>query len=373
VTKVVLVLGAGASLANARYFRPERSQDTHPPLDATFFQKIRARDVVLPSALREYLRGLLGADPTPRLLEDMRMEEFFKDVYYDFVTQEDSVPTRRAYIDLVGVYTRVLRETTNWLCEDTRTGAPVGKLIAAAADKTDAVTVITFNHDLVIENEIFKRSRLRSRWCIDRSYGLIGDTMSTLRSGIPGADFPRHGDGCSHERPIKVLKLHGSLNWVVRLQGRFPSVRQLMGRSAQQDVLLSRRREILARLRYARPTKGGKQKGRGRTTWYTWPVIIPPVYAKQSLIHTVQATWDEAREDLQEAERVVFFGYSLPQADIEAEKLFQRALATNTSATGIEVINPDPVAAERYARLIVKKSMTWFPDVDLFLTQSPFR
>jgi hypothetical protein len=121
VSRILLVLGAGASLANARYFRPERSQDTHPPLDTTFFQKIRVLDVPQPPALRTYLKGLLGVDPSPRLLEGMRMEEFFKDVYYDFVTEEDSVPTRRAYIDLVGVYTRVLRETTNWLCEDTRT------------------------------------------------------------------------------------------------------------------------------------------------------------------------------------------------------------------------------------------------------------
>jgi hypothetical protein len=302
----------------------------------------------------------------------MRMEEFFKDVYYDFVSEEDSVPTRRAYIDLVGVYTRVLRETTNWLCEDTRTRAPIGRLIAAAADHADAVTVITFNHDLVIENEIFKRSRLRSRWCIENGYGSISDTMTILRSGVPGADFPRHGDDCSHEKPINILKLHGSLNWVVRLQGQFPSVRQLTGQSSQQDVLLSRRREIIARLRYTRPIKRGKRRGRGRITWYTWPVIIPPVYAKQSLIHTVQASWDEAREELQDADRVIFFGYSLPQADIEAEKLFQRALAANTNASSVEVVNPDPVSAERYARLVPKKPMSWFPNLDLFLARSPF-
>jgi hypothetical protein len=33
---ICLVLGAGASLANAQYFRPQRQQDTHPPLDTTF-------------------------------------------------------------------------------------------------------------------------------------------------------------------------------------------------------------------------------------------------------------------------------------------------------------------------------------------------
>lgn len=371
MTRVVLVLGAGASLANARFFRPERSQDTHPPLDTTFFQKLRVREVPLSPSLRSYMRGLFNADPTPRLLETMRMEEFFKDVFYDFTTEENSVPIRRAYIDLVGIYTRVLRDTTNWLCNDGRTGAPVGRLIAAAADAADVVTVVTFNHDLVIENEIFKRARLRPRWCISNGYGAISETLTTLRSGIPGADFPRHSSACDHTRPITLLKLHGSLNWVVRLQGKYPSARQLMGQARGQDVLLSRRREIITRLRYTRPARRGRKRS-GRSSWYTWPVIIPPVYAKQSLIHTIQETWDEARDDLTEADRVVFFGYSLPHADIEAEKLFQRAINANTSAEQLDVVNPDPAAAARYAGLVSKKPMSWYPNLETFLDRAPF-
>jgi hypothetical protein len=370
--RIALVMGAGASLANAAYFRPERSLDTHPPLDTTFFQKIRVRDVPLPPALRAYMRRLLQVDPTPRVLEQMRMEDFFKDLFYDFQSSPTSIPTRTAYTDLVNIYRRVLRDTTNWLCEDNRTGAPLGRLIAAAADTASHVSLVTFNHDLVIENEVYKRARLRTRWCVDKGYGSISDTMTLLRSGVLGADFPRHDGGCDHAHPISILKLHGSLNWIVRLQGRFPTARQLTGDKAQQDVLLSRRREIMSRLRYTRPIKGKCGKGRGRTSWYTWPVIIPPIYAKQSLIRSVQAAWAEARDDLQEAERVVFFGYSLPAADIEAEKLFQRTLSGNRELRQIEVINPDPASASRYATLVPKKSVAWYSSVEQFLSSSSF-
>jgi len=148
-------------------------------------------------------------------MEQMRMEEFFKDLYYDFQSSPNASLTRNAYIQLVELYTRVLRDTTSWLCEDGRRGAPVGRMLAAAADPAERLTLITFNHGLVIENEIFKRARLRRRWCLERGYGLIGDEMVLLRSGISGADFPVHSPDCDHSRPIEVLKLHGSLSWVV--------------------------------------------------------------------------------------------------------------------------------------------------------------
>lgn len=62
-----------------------------------------------------------------------------------------------------------------------------------------------------------------------------------------------------------------------------------------------------------------KRKGRGRSQWYTWPVIIPPVFAKQTMIQAfVPEVWTDAREELVNADRVVFFGYSLPAADIDA-------------------------------------------------------
>jgi hypothetical protein len=364
---ICLVLGAGATLANAKHFREERRLDTHPPLDATFFRTLRARQVPIPPALRLYIKRLLGADPTPALLEQLRMEEFFKDLYYDFQSAPESGSMRTAYIELVNVYTRVLRDTTNWLCRDERRGAPIGQLIAAAAGVADTLNIVTFNHDLVIENEIFKRARLRNRWCLETGYGAIASDMTKIRSGIAGADFPRHSSECDHSRPITVLKLHGSLNWVVRMRGVYPSTSRLTGRTSSNEVALSRRREIIARLRYT-----VAQKDRGRTSWNTWPVIIPPIYAKQALIQTVQPAWDEAREALRTCDRLVVFGYSLPSADIEAEKLFQRALSINSNAKRIEIVNPDPDSSSRFGRLLPKKPLSWYPSSRIFLESDPF-
>src|SRR5205823_2080988 len=117
----------------------------------------------------------------------------------------------------------------------------------------------------------------------------------------------------------------------------------LTGEGRLKDVFLDPDRTISQIL------LGRRGGGRGRQNWYTWPVIVPPVYAKQTLIARLQDAWDDAREVVERADRIVFYGYSLPQLDIEAEKLFQRGLAANTDVEWTDVINPSPDAAQRYA------------------------
>jgi len=146
-----LVLGAGATLANALHFRAERMRDTRPPLDTTFFETVDARGIALSPALKSYFENYVGIEPAATTLREYRMEEIFKDVSYDFRENASDKAALNAYIDLVDLYLRVLRETTNWLCADNRTGGPIGRLLAAAAKSADSLTIITFNHDLVID------------------------------------------------------------------------------------------------------------------------------------------------------------------------------------------------------------------------------
>ena len=88
--RVSIVLGAGATLANALHFRGHRLQASRPPLDTTFFAAARALRLPLPVSLRHYLRGLTRTDPSPDVLSRLRMEEVFKDVYYDFLESPNS-------------------------------------------------------------------------------------------------------------------------------------------------------------------------------------------------------------------------------------------------------------------------------------------
>ena len=69
---------------------------------------------------------------------------------------------------------------------------------------------------------------------------------------------------------------------------------------------------------------------------------------------------------------MAFFGYSLPGIDIEAEKLFERALFRNTQAVWVDVINPAPASAGRFAEVRRPKPVRWYPSLARFLEADGF-
>lgn len=290
------------------------------------------------------------------------MEEFFKDLFFDFSSRPSgNTKAAAAYMELIDIYVRVIRETTDWMNEDNRTGAPVGRLISHLVEGSDAVTLLTFNQDLVLENEIYKRARLRSRWCIDHGYGAFSDHVKMFKT--KARSFGRHDGSCDRGARLKLLKLHGSLNWQVKMRGERPSPKILSGTAPTPSIRVTRRRKVPQKLLFA-----GKE-GRG---WYMWPVIVPPIYNKQALIQRLlPQVWDDAQADLLDCERIIFFGYSLPPTDIEAEMLFQRAIHANENLATVEVINPNPEAAARYARLAPSMPLRWYPGVSAFLAGGP--
>src|SRR4051794_9164213 len=96
---------------------------------SAFFESVDARHIANTSALRDYFRRNVGIEPSETTLREVCMEEVFKDAFFDL----DEAPTDKialnGYVDLVDLYLRVLRETTNWLGDDNRKRAPVGRLL----------------------------------------------------------------------------------------------------------------------------------------------------------------------------------------------------------------------------------------------------
>jgi predicted dehydrogenase len=64
---------------------------------------------------------------------------------------------------------------------------------------------------------------------------------------------------------------------------------------------------------------------------------------------------------------VIVFGYSLPSVDIEAEKVFERAVARNGDLGWIDVVNPAPEAAARFASVAGRTPVRWYPSLEALL------
>jgi hypothetical protein len=351
--RIVLVIGAGASLAQAKALRlkdPARL----PPLDSTFFQTIATLKFKIGGELATYANNLLGYNPFLAVDAGTRpgMEEFFKDVFYDFVSDADDHHAQSAFRQLVDVYATVLRRTTNDVAAAGARG-PLFRLLVKAAQSSSHLSLITFNHDLILENIAAEARVFRGRWCLRHGYGVFAKASTfTLSNEAEGFDDART---CRHGRPVRIHKLHGSLNWYFDLDDPDDDRAVLRGeRQESQTIRITRRRQIPQRLRHAgKPVR---------------PVIVPPVYSKQAFLETfMQPVWRQAADDLIRADRIAFFGYSLPQTDIESEKLFQRTLEHNEALKWIDLINPDPSAAERYARAFPRIPLRRYATLSAFV------
>ena len=180
-------------------------------------------------------------------------------------------------------------------------------------------TIITTNHDLMAEYLLFTHdipASIPSRW----------------KSGFERSPEDRRLHGVSGIRGIPICKLHGSLNWF---------------RSKDDPALL------LVDDRVAPYTTMGVDSRFG------WPVscgtkrvpedpplILPPMFFKESIPPCLTPLWTKAREALREADVIAFVGYSFPATDAYMMYFIATSLSENRHFV-ILLLDPE---AERIAK-----------------------
>ena len=355
----VLVLGAGASLAEAIHHRPRRDGD-HPPLDRTFFERAHRRVArggpFTDSArlLRKIVSraGELGQTDLCGSTPPISLEEHLGRLFFELNTAatEDNI---EGYYDLLRLYNSELITTTNWMVG--RDGV-IRDLIETELEDA-RVSVITFNHDLLIENALSRASMGRNAgiWCLKHGYGLA-DAMEPIANVDPTYEekCPGHRD-----RHVRVLKMHGSCNWVYRTRNQYPSPQVAKG---HRTVYLWTNKKL------SQSTHVRSEVGRGRSSWYMWPLIIPPVYEKHSYIQgELKHVWDSGRAALEAADKVVFWGYSFPRADLHARYFFSALAQENDALKRPILINPDPTVHDELWAILQPAQVAHYRNVRSYL------
>jgi|GEM_PF-3535337 len=163
-------------------------------------------------------------------------------------------------------------------------------------------TIISFNYDLVLENAAFlynwDRTNGAERVRGDElfKFNILSKQTGIMVNGINNY-FPkklRDRDfqilaPFSDDSKIKLIKLHGSINW--------------------------------------------------ETTDTGIPFIIPPTWNKSD--DRAKKLWDVAYEEITTAKRLIIFGYSFPETDTYVKSLLALALNENKILQNIIFINPD--------------------------------
>ncbi len=188
--------------------------------------------------------------------------------------------------------------------------------------QSDPVSVISLNWDSLLEESFFD---------------LLGETGGIRKADIDHCVYTTPLDNSKHIPStkqkaaglynLKVLKLHGSISWL-----RCPNSNHLYtALGSEKDPY-----ELYLR---DRPSPFIAEKfpdsARSQNPPLLEPYIITPTYTKVFDQPHIQTTWHNAYVELREASRIVFVGYSLPEADYHFRTLLRRAIRTETE---IEVI-----------------------------------
>jgi hypothetical protein len=226
----------------------------------------------------------------------------------------------------------------------------------------EEITIVTFNQDLQVEKTLELLAQA-GRWSQQAAqlfafpgcYGVPPATWERITGPTGGRAnlFSR-----SQNRPdcLRVLKLHGSLNWYSTHKSASPS---------RTAMFNPKRRLAVTRRRTIHPDMTLRRRARRE---YTLPVIVPPVNHKSAVLHNALGpVWALAEKRLVAAEQIVIFGYSCPALDFESSNLLRRAQLKRESNAAVAVIDPDGSVASRYIDLLGAARLNYFNSAHEYL------
>jgi hypothetical protein len=187
--------------------------------------------------------------------------------------------------------------------------------------------VITFNYDATIEASLWSAGK----WHFGDGYGIPIDlTAHHLKPVVRRARF-------RSPSPVKVLKAHGSINWV----------RSLIDDSVGLNYL-----GLLFHLPAFSTYQPALDPESGWEDVHVERTLLSPTYQKDySSIPTLAAVWDQIDDALRSASEITVVGYSLPDGDTDAKGRLENALRENKSCRRIGVVSPSDPAGGPWAAL----------------------
>lgn len=200
-------------------------------------------------------------------------------------------------------------------------------------EKEDRISVITTNWDIMLDNCVHnliakekKPAGLAFSGVVDYCCYIssLEKNDDSIKPGLYAIGKGRYN--------VKILKLHGSLNWMQcprcqRLYVKFYKTKKSGG--------------YIFRNRYCRHCESNFGVKEEKANLLSANLIMP-TYLKN--LNNVQnrLIWQNAGIELSEASKVVFLGYSLPQADFEFKQLLSRMIRKEAKIEAVLVKNDNP-------------------------------
>ena len=259
---------------------------------------------------------------------------------------------QKAFVEHLSLIYDVLRDTTGYV----RVGPAsllyrflLGELNRASP--RDAVTVVTFNYDLVVENVLNE---------ITAHYDGVLHFPGCYRletpfdmTGVRGA--PAFRNKSLEHKGVALLKLHGSTSWQSKHVSEVPSQTALLRKDRPLTVLNSLQLRVSLTWR------------RKKRTMYLYPIVVPPISGKRGMMHVaLEPIWKRAAQSIREATRIVLVGYSCPPLDLEARMLLAENMRVMPEKQ-LTVVDPSATSAARFQDICGTSMMTIYTSLKAFV------
>ena len=261
--KAVFVVGAGATFNEAK----EAKANDLPPLDKDFFNKYKYNQIVSASKIQEYLNSTYNINIYD--IEYNSLEKIMVNLYSDSFRSHQSFSQFQSLIRLLN---RRLAESTLNLFPDPK--GTFYRIIKEYLKKYDSnnITFITFNQDIQIEklldklssdDDEIKNNLLNFPYCYDLPESI---PIKKVKSSSKEKMMTYFSKGSIDDEGVKILKLHGSLNWYSLHTSKNPK---------RTALFKPKRNMYLYNNKSLHPTvihQGAKRK------FHSFPIIIPLLY-----------------------------------------------------------------------------------------------
>jgi len=182
-------------------------------------------------------------------------------------------------------------------------------------------SILTFNYDLLIE-ESFRTTNV---WT---PIGGYGDAVHGVRSEWCTKWLKDRGATNSTRAKIRLLKLHGSVNWALY---------------NNRQIKLKDRPFVV--------------RTRRKSAVFETVSILPPGWNKRIDRNPYRQLWREARLKMEQCKTMIIIGYSLPETDLLAKALFAEVVrlraARKRYLKQLHLADPNDEVKQRFIEMFV--------------------